>query len=92
MSKSLKSRAVTRRNSYEGKELKMSSEKMAAMMKISQRRAEAYLHIAKTMMMNDFGPATEHTHTEVTVALATAMMQHEGAQIIADAFGSANSQ
>ncbi len=69
----------------------MSSEKMAEMMKLSQNRAEAYLHIAKSMIMNDFGPATEHTHTEVTVALATAMMQHEGAQIIADALGAEDS-
>ncbi|MGA9251129.1 MAG: hypothetical protein WBV78_14610 [Roseobacter sp.] len=60
-------------------------------MKVSQSRAEAYLHIARSMVMNEFGPATEHTHTEVTVALATAMMQHEGAQIIAGALGAADS-
>ncbi|MDJ0639964.1 MAG: hypothetical protein QNJ20_14110 [Paracoccaceae bacterium] len=64
----------------------MSSAHLDAMMELSQARAEAYLHIAKSMVMNEFGPATEHTHTEVAVALATAMMQHEGAQIIADAF------
>jgi hypothetical protein len=63
----------------------MSSERLTEIMKQSQSRAEAYLHIAKSMVMNDFGPATEHTHTEVTVSLATAMMQHEGAQLIADA-------
>lgn len=63
----------------------MSSAHMVEMKKLSQTRAEEYLHIAKSMVMNDFGPATEHTHTEVTVALAAAMMQHEGAQIIADA-------
>ena len=61
------------------------------MMELSEARTEAYIHIAKTMVMNHFGPATEHTHTEVTVALATAMMQHEGAQIIADAFRAAES-
>ena len=58
------------------------------MMKVSQSRAEAYLHVAKTMVMNEFGPATEHTHTDVTIALASAMMQHEGAQIVADAYRS----
>lgn len=63
----------------------MSSAQLAEMMKLSQSRVEAYLHIAKGMVMNEFGPATEHVHTDVTVALATAMMQHEGAQIIADA-------
>ena len=64
----------------------MSTAQLDAMMELSEARAESYIHIAKTMVMNQFGPATEHTHTEVTVALATAMMQHEGAQIIADAF------
>lgn len=63
----------------------MTNEKLAEMMKVSHSRAEAYLHVAKSMVMNDFGPATEHTHSEITVALATAMMQHEGAQIVADA-------
>ncbi len=69
----------------------MSLSHLDAMMELSQARAEAYLHIAKSMVMNEFGPATEHTHTEVTVALATAMMQHEGAQIIADAYRAAES-
>jgi len=64
----------------------MSSAKLAEMMRLSQSRAEAYIHIAQSMVLNDFGPATEHTHTEVTIVLAAAMMQHEGAQIIADAF------
>jgi hypothetical protein len=64
----------------------MSSAQLDAMMDLSQARAEAYLHIAKSMVMNEFGPATEHTHTGMAIALATAMMQHEGAQIIADAF------
>ncbi len=64
----------------------MSSAQLDAMMELSQSRAEAYLHIAKGMAMNEFGPATEHTHTEIVVALATAMMQHEGFQIVADAF------
>ena len=64
----------------------MSTAQLDAMMELSEARAEIYIHIAKTMVMNQFGPASEHTHTEVTVALATAMMQHEGAQIIADAF------
>lgn len=63
----------------------MTSDRMVEIMKISHARAEAYLHIAKTMVMNDFGPAAEHTQTEVTVALASAMLQHEGAQLIADA-------
>ena len=69
----------------------MSLSHLDAMMELSQARAEAYLHIAKSMVMNEFRPATEHTHTEVTVALATAMMQHEGAQIIADAYRAAES-
>jgi len=69
----------------------MSSEKLAKMMKLSQSRAEAYLHIAKSMVVNDFGSAAEHSHSDVTVALATAMMQHEGAQIIADALGAVDS-
>ena len=66
----------------------MTPEQMDEMMKLSKSRAEEYLHMARSMVMNDFGPATEHTHTEVTVALATAMLQHEGAQIIAAAYRS----
>ena len=62
-----------------------------AMMDVAQSRAEAYIHIAKYLVLNQFGPATEHEHTDVTVALATAMMQHEGAQIIADAYRSVSS-
>ena len=64
----------------------MSTAQLDAMMELSEARTEKYIHIAKTMVMNQFGPASEHTHTEVTVALAAAMMQHEGAQIIADAY------
>ena len=63
----------------------MSTAQLDAMMDLSRARAERYLHIAKTMVMNEFGPATEHTHTEIAIGLATAMMQHEGAQIVADA-------
>lgn len=63
----------------------MSSAHLDAMMELSLARAETYLHLAKTLVMNEFGPAAEHTHTEVTVALATAMMEYEGAQIVADA-------
>ena len=69
----------------------MSTGQLAAMMELSQARAEAYLHVAKGMVMNVFGPAMEHTHTEVAVALATAVMQHEGAQIIAYAFRATDS-
>ena len=69
----------------------MSSAQLDAMMELSQARAEAYLHIAKNMVINEFGPATEHTHTEIAVGLAAAMMQHEGAQIIADSFRLAES-
>ncbi len=64
----------------------MSTAHLDAMMELSVSRAEGYLHAAKSIVMNQFGPATEHTHTEATIALATAMMQHEGAQIIADAY------
>ena len=67
----------------------MSTAQLDSMMELSQARAETYLHIAKSMVMNEFGPATEHTHTDVAIALATAMMQHEGAQIMADAFRAA---
>ena len=63
----------------------MSTAHLDAMLELTRARAEVYLHAAKTMVMNEFGPAAEHTHTEVTVHLAGAMMQHEGAQIIADA-------
>lgn len=48
-------------------------------------RAETYLHHAKVMILREFGPAVEHAHAEVAVALASAMMQHEGAQMIRDA-------
>lgn len=64
----------------------MSTAQLDSMMDLSVSRAEAYLHAAKSIVMNQFGPATEHTHTEATIALATAMMQHEGAQIVADAY------
>lgn len=63
----------------------MSNAQLDAMQQLSRARAEAYLHEAKTLIINEFGPAAEHAHTEATIALATAMM-HEGAQIIADAF------
>ena len=56
------------------------------MQQLTQARAEEYIHIAKSMAINQFGPATEHAHTDIIVSLATAMMQHEGAQIIADAY------
>lgn len=64
----------------------MSSAQLDAMKELSRERAEVYLHIAKSLVMNEFGPAAEHTHTEATIALAAAMMQHEGSQIIADAY------
>ncbi len=64
----------------------MSSAQLDAMRDLAQGRAETYLRIAKVMVMNEFGPATEHTHTEIAIGLASAMMQHEGAQIIADAY------
>ena len=64
----------------------VSTAHLDAIMELSQARAEAYIHLAKGMILNNFGPATEHSHTEISVALATAMMQHEGSQIIADAF------
>jgi hypothetical protein len=64
----------------------MSTAHLNAMMDLTRSRAEEYLHLAKIMVINEFGPAAEHAHNEVTVALASAMMQHEGAQIIADAY------
>lgn len=66
----------------------MTPDQMSEMMKLSQKRAEMYLHLAKSMVVNDFGPSTENTQIGVTVALAAAMMQHEGAQIIAEAYRS----
>ena len=42
----------------------MSSAQLDAMMEMSQARVEAYLHAAKELVMNNFGPATELTHTE----------------------------
>ena len=56
--------------------------------KHTQNRAETYLHIARGMVMNDFGPATEHTHIEATVSLAAAMLQYEGSQLVANAMRS----
>lgn len=69
----------------------MSVAHLEAMSKFAETRAVVYLHIAKRLVLDQFGPASEHTHTEVTVALATAMMQHEGAQIVADAYRAAES-
>jgi hypothetical protein len=66
----------------------MPSPDLDAMAQVSKRRAEEYIHIAKHLVLESFGPATEHTHTEVAVALAAAMMQHEGAQLIAEAIRS----
>ncbi len=63
----------------------MSTAHLDAMMKLSEARVTAYLHAAKRIVLDQFGPASEHVHTEATVAIAAAMMQHEGAQIIADA-------
>ncbi len=64
----------------------MTTAHLESMQQLTQARAEEYIHIAKSMAINQFGPATEHAHTDIIVSLATAMMQHEGAQIIADAF------
>lgn len=61
------------------------------MSNLAEHRAEVDLHFAKRMVLEHFRPAPERTHTEVTVALAKAMMQHEGAQIVADAFRAAES-
>lgn len=63
----------------------MSTAQLEAMAELAEARAQAYLHVAKRLILNEFGPATEHSHTETTIALATAMLQHEGAQIVADA-------
>ncbi|MCV2863779.1 hypothetical protein [Defluviimonas sp. WL0075] len=67
----------------------MSAAQLETMMELSKARAEAYIHIAKGMMMNEFGPVAEHTHAEITVALAAAMLQYEGAQILSDAYRAA---
>ncbi len=47
-----------------------------------EQRMEVYLHIAKRMVMEQFGPAAEHTHSQITVDLAAAMMQLEAAHVI----------
>ena len=67
----------------------MSTAHLEAMSKLAETRAELYLHIAKRMILDQFGPAAEHVRTEATVALAAALMQHEGAQIVADTFRAA---
>ena len=69
----------------------MTTQYLDDIMELSKSRAETYLHIAKSMVINQFGPAAEHTHNEVTVAIAAAMMQHEGAQIMAEALRAAQS-
>ena len=67
----------------------MSSEQLVSIMDLSKARAEAYIHIAKGMMMNEFGPVAEHSHAEIAVALAAAMLQYEGAQIMSEAYRAA---
>lgn len=67
----------------------MATQRLDELMKLSQTRAETYLHVAKIMVIREFGPATEHSHLEVATALASAMMQYEGAHIIAEARRSA---
>lgn len=61
----------------------METDQLDAIRDLSEARAETYLHASKRMVMEHFGPATEHTRTEVSVSLAAAMMQYEGAQLIA---------
>jgi hypothetical protein len=63
----------------------MSKPDLDEMSRMAISRAETYLHHAKVMVMREFGPAAEHTHAEVAVALASAMMQHEGSQMISRA-------
>lgn len=63
----------------------MSTPDLDRLMKLSRSRADTYLHVAKVMVLKEFGPATEHSHLEVATSLAAAMMQYEGAQLIADA-------
>lgn len=63
----------------------MTNADLERMTSLAISRAETYLHHAKVMVMREFGPAAEHTHAEVAVALASAMMQHEGAQMISGA-------
>lgn len=68
----------------------MSAAHLESMAKLAETRAEVYLHIGKRLVLDQFGPAAEHVRTEATVVLAAAMMQHEGAQIVADTFRSAD--
>lgn len=64
----------------------MSTAHLESMSKLAESRADVYLHIAKRVVPDQFGPAAEQVRTEVMVALAAAMMQDEGAQIVADTF------
>lgn len=38
------------------------------------------------MILDEFGPASEHVRTKATVTLAATMMQRDEAQIVADTF------
>ena len=40
----------------------MSSAQLDAMMELSQARAQAYLRIAKVMVMNEFGPYSAQSY------------------------------
>jgi hypothetical protein len=60
----------------------MSKPDLDEMSRMAISRAETYLHHAKVMVMREFGPAAEHTHAALAVALASAMMHHEGSQMI----------
>ncbi len=69
----------------------MSVAQADARSRFAEQRAELYIHVAKRLVLDQFGPGAEHTRSEMTVALAAAMLQHEGAQIIADAVRAADS-
>ena len=63
----------------------MSNIQMDAIMQVTRSRAEEYLHVARAMILNQFGPATEYQNTEAIVSLAAAMMQYEGSQLMSEA-------
>lgn len=50
-----------------------------------EAQVEAYVHVAKRMMLELFGAGADHDHMAVTVQLASAMVQLEAAYRIAAA-------
>jgi len=58
---------------------------MDARAKLVESRVDMYLHSAKRIVMDQFGSTSEHSHNQITVDIAAAMVSLEAAHIIADA-------